>query len=52
VEALGWFDRPGLTAQPAVVDLGQIGAGEIVPVHVTLRNHTGKSIRLVGAAEP
>jgi hypothetical protein len=48
--ALGWFDRPGLTARPQVADIGEVSA-ETVPLAFTLRNHTRQPIRLVGALE-
>lgn len=48
--ALGWLDRPALSADPPVIDLGEVEAGETLPLHFKLRNHTAKPIRLVGAS--
>jgi len=50
VSALGWLDRPALSADPPVIYLGEVQAGETLPLHFTLRNHTAKPVRLVGAS--
>lgn len=48
--AFGWFDRPALSADPPVIDLGEVDVGETLPLHFTLRNHTASPVRLVGAS--
>jgi hypothetical protein len=50
VSALGWLDRPALSADPPVIDLGEIAPGTTLPLKFTLRNHTGEPVRLVGAS--
>ena len=49
--ATGWWHRPGLSVQPSVTDLGEVAAGDKVPLMFTLLNHTPKPIRLLGANE-
>jgi hypothetical protein len=49
VTGSGWLDRPGLTAHPPALALGEVAAGDTLPVSLTLRNHTSKPIRIVGA---
>lgn len=45
-------DRPGLTADPAVAELGEVTEGSVRSVTVKLHNHTTRPIRLVGAEAP
>lgn len=43
---------PGLSAQAALVDLGEVAQGDRVPLTFKLLNRTQRPIRMLGADEP